>query len=139
MPSPGTLPSSNDSLNTGYYTKDGFHSKKYWTECDSSNNASLPQLPPNAIIESDLHLADGLVQPQGIRVPAPLAEIMMDIDETNRLAALAATGDWSALREAVEVDPALEGLDRLYVQEVVRRLVQLNGDILSRLVDDEEF
>jgi len=25
------------------------------------------------------------------------------------------------------------------VQEVVRRLVQLNGDILSRLVDDEEF
>lgn len=49
----------------------------------------------NAIIESDLHLADGLVQPQGIRVPAPLAEIMMDIDETNRLAALAATGDWS--------------------------------------------
>ena len=79
------------------------------------------------------------MQPQGIRVPAPLAEIMMDIDETNRLAALATTGDWSALREAVEVDPALEGLDRLYVQEVVRRLVQLNGDVLSRLVDDEEF
>ena len=103
------------------------------------NRGELPQLPPNAIIESDLHLADGLVQPQGIRVPAPLAEIMMDIDETNRLAALAATGDWSALREAVEVDPALEGLDRLYVQEVVRRLVQLNGDVLSRLVDDEEF
>ena len=103
------------------------------------NRGELPQLPPNAIIESDLHLADGLVQPQGIRVPALLAEIMMDIDETNRLAALAATGDWSALREAVEVDPALEGLDRLYVQEVVRRLVQLNGDVLSRLVDDEEF
>ena len=103
------------------------------------NRGELPQLPPNAIIESNLHLADGLVQPQGIRVPAPLAEIMMDIDETNRLAALAATGDWSALREAVEVDPALEGLDRLYVQEVVRRLVQLNGDVLSRLVDDEEF
>lgn len=42
---PGTLPSSNDSLNTGYYTKDGFHSKKYWTECDSQDEASLPQLP----------------------------------------------------------------------------------------------
>ena len=38
-----------------------------------------------------------------------------------------------------KADPALEGLDRLYVQEVVRRLVQLNGDVLSRLVDDEEF
>ena len=42
---PGTLPSSNESLNTGYYTKDGFHSKKYWTECDSQDEASLPQLP----------------------------------------------------------------------------------------------
>lgn len=49
---PGTLPSSNDSLNTGYYTKDGFHSKKYWTECDSSNNASLPQLPPNYLTDN---------------------------------------------------------------------------------------
>lgn len=27
---PGTLPSSNDSLNTGYYTKDGFHSQSGW-------------------------------------------------------------------------------------------------------------
>ena len=27
---PGRLSSDNASLNTGYYTKDGFHSKKYW-------------------------------------------------------------------------------------------------------------
>ena len=42
---PGTPSDNNDSLNTGYYTKDGFHSKKYWTECDSQDEASLPQLP----------------------------------------------------------------------------------------------
>lgn len=42
---PGRLSSDNASLNTGYYTKDGFHSKKYWTECDSQDEASLPQLP----------------------------------------------------------------------------------------------
>lgn len=49
---PGTLPSSNDSLNTGYYTKDGtkvgFHSQSGWTEwnkIDGHNDASLPQLP----------------------------------------------------------------------------------------------
>lgn len=46
---PGTLPSSNDSLNTGYYTKDGFHSQSGWTEwnkIDGYNDATtLPQLP----------------------------------------------------------------------------------------------
>lgn len=49
---PGTLPSSNDSLNTGYYTKDGtkvgFHSQSGWTEwnqIDGHTDATLPKLP----------------------------------------------------------------------------------------------
>ena len=49
---PGTLPSSNESLNTGYYTKDGtkvgVHSQSGWTEwnkIDGHNDATLPQLP----------------------------------------------------------------------------------------------
>ena len=43
---PGTLSSSNASLNTGYYTKDGlFHSQNGWTECDFQDDASLPKLP----------------------------------------------------------------------------------------------
>lgn len=50
---PGTLPSSNDSLNTGYYTKDGFHSKKYWTECDSQDEATLPKLPSGYLTNTD--------------------------------------------------------------------------------------
>ena len=56
---PGTLPSSNDSLNTGYYTKDGFHSKKYWTECDSQDEASLPQLPSGYLTDPDPDGKDG--------------------------------------------------------------------------------
>lgn len=45
---PGTLPSSNDSLNTGYYTKAGFHSQSGWTEwnqIDGHTDATLPKLP----------------------------------------------------------------------------------------------
>lgn len=50
---PGTLPSSNDSLNTGYYTKDkdgkaDFHSQSGWTEwnkIDGYTDATLPKLP----------------------------------------------------------------------------------------------
>ena len=46
---PGTLSSSNASLNTGYYTKDDtkgvFHSQSGRTECDFQDDASLPKLP----------------------------------------------------------------------------------------------
>ena len=46
---PGTPSDNNDSLNTGYYTKDDtkgvFHSQSGWTECDFQDDASLPKLP----------------------------------------------------------------------------------------------
>lgn len=49
---PGTPSDNNDSLNTGYYTKDGtkavFHSQSGWTEwdrIDGHTNATLPKLP----------------------------------------------------------------------------------------------
>lgn len=48
---PGTLPSSNDSLNTGYYTTSGFHSQSGWTEWNKiagyNDATTLPQLPSN--------------------------------------------------------------------------------------------
>lgn len=49
---PGTLPSSNESLNTGYYAKDGlFHSQSGWKEYDSKNNVALPQLPSGYLLD----------------------------------------------------------------------------------------
>lgn len=51
---PGRLPSSNDSLNTGYYTKDGgFHSQSGWTECDFQDDTSLPKLPSGYLPDPD--------------------------------------------------------------------------------------
>lgn len=54
---PGRLPSSNDSLNTGYYTKDGgFHSQSGWTEwdrIDGHNKATLPKLPSGYLPDPD--------------------------------------------------------------------------------------
>ena len=48
---PGTPSDNNDSLNTGYYTKDGvFHSQSGWTEwnqIDGHTDATLPKLPSN--------------------------------------------------------------------------------------------
>ncbi|MBR3100099.1 MAG: hypothetical protein IKH18_11140 [Clostridia bacterium] len=94
------------------------------------NRGELPQLPDSAIIESDLVLENGVPVPQGIILPGPLADIMSEIDETSCLAARAATGDRAALRECVETDPALAGLDRLYCQDVVSALIELHQDVL---------
>lgn len=56
---PGTPSDNNDSLNTGYYTKDGtkvdFHSQSGWTEwdrIDGHTNATLPKLPSGYLTDN---------------------------------------------------------------------------------------
>ena len=91
------------------------------------NGKRMPQLPPEAVIETTLRLKDGEEEEREIRVPEALAEILAEVDSANRLAARAAAGDRGAVREYVETDPALGGLDRLYCLEVVEALISANG------------
>ena len=97
------------------------------------NDGALRQLAKVAIIEAELILQGGQVKPQGLMLPGELADICADIDETNRLAARAAAGDRGALRECIDLDPALEGLDRLYCQELVDKLIEMHEDVIERL------
>jgi hypothetical protein len=85
------------------------------------------QLPGNAVTETTLYLENGEEVSRGIRVPEALAEIMTEVDSANRLAARAAAGDRGAVREYIETDPALGGLDRLYCQDVAEALIRANG------------
>jgi len=95
------------------------------------NGKEMPQLPEDAVVETPLRLVNGEEIPGGIRVPEALAEVLTEVDEANRLAAKAAMGDPGALREYVETDPALGGLDRLYCLDVVQALVRLHEDVLA--------
>ena len=95
------------------------------------NNGVLPQLPKDAIIETALVLKGGKDETPTIRVPEALADILGEVDNANRLAAKAAFGDREALRECVETDPALDGLDRLYVLDVVEALIEMHSDVLT--------
>ena len=90
------------------------------------NGREMPQLAPEAVIETTLRLKDGREEFRGIRVPEALAEILTEVDGANRLAAKAAEGDRGAVREYVETDPALGGLDRLYCRDVVEALIREN-------------
>ena len=96
------------------------------------NNGTLPQLPGEAIIETALCLRDGRDETPAVRVPEVLADILGEVDRANRLAAKAAFGDREALREYVETDPALDGLDRLYCLDVVDALIRMHEDVLTR-------
>lgn len=95
------------------------------------NGKTMPQLPEEAVIEAPLILRDGAEEAQEILVPEALAEVMAEIDRANRLAAKAAQGDAGAVREYVETDPALGGLDRIYCYDVVRELMKLHEDVLG--------
>lgn len=97
------------------------------------NRGVLPQLENHAIIEAELTLRAGEDVSTARRVPEALADILRAVDETNRLVARAAAGDRGALREAIETDPALDGLDRLYLQDVADKLLELHRDVLPRL------
>ena len=99
------------------------------------NRGELPQLAAEAVVETELTLREGETIPHGITLPAELADIMNEIDEANRLAAGAALGDRAALREYIETDPALRGLDRLYCLDVVKALIALHEDVLGSFLD----
>ena len=96
------------------------------------NGGAMPQLPADAIIETALILKDGKQETPAIRVPEALADILCEVDNANRLAAKAAFGDREALREYVETDPALDGLDRLYCRDVVDALIEMHKDVLTK-------
>ena len=95
------------------------------------NNGVLPQLPKEAVVETALVLKDGEDETPAVRVPEALADILCEVDGANRLAAKAAFGDREALREYVETDPALDGLDRLYCLDVVNALIEMHADVLK--------
>ena len=95
------------------------------------NNGVLPQLPKEAVVETALVLKDGEDQTPEVRVPEALADILCEVDSANRLASKAAFGDREALREYVETDPALDGLDRLYCLDVVNALIEMHADVLK--------
>lgn len=93
------------------------------------NNGRMPQLPAYAIIEAPLALPG---ENAPISFTQEAAAILDEIAAVQRLSAKAAAGDRQALRDVIETDPALAGLDRLYCLDVAEALIRLNESVLDR-------
>lgn len=93
------------------------------------NDGRMPQLPARAVIEAPLALP-GDNPP--IRFTQEAAAILEEIAQVHQLSAQAAAGDRQALRDVIETDPALAGLDRLYCLDVAEALIRLNEALLTR-------
>lgn len=94
------------------------------------NNGTLPQLDDEAIIEAELVLDNGKILTEENILTDEAADVCWEIDEANRLAARAALGDRTALRQLIDMDPAMSGLDRMYCHDVVDKLIAMNGDLV---------
>ncbi len=102
------------------------------------NRGVLPQLPGEIMVECPLRLENGKPADDRFRLSEEAAHLCVDIGEAGLLAAEAALGDASALREYVETDPAMDGLDRLYLEEVAARMARMHSDILPLYDMDSE-
>ena len=102
------------------------------------NHGDLPGVRTNSMIEAPLCLVNGVRTKTTCTFSPELTDLMNDIAYTSHLAALAAMGDRSSLRECIELDPALDGLDRLYLQDVVSAMIRMHSDILFQYDDQDE-
>jgi len=93
------------------------------------NGRRFPQLSPNAMIEASLTVGG---ENTPVTFTQEAASIMDEIANVHLNSAKAAAGDRQALRDVIEEDPALSGLDRLYCQDVVEALIRMNEDVLER-------
>ncbi len=101
--------------------------------------AYLPDIPAGIAVQVPLTCCHGsLVDAPALRLPVPLRDLMIQHGEATRLAARAAWfGDRSALREAVEQLPALDGVDRLYALDFLSQRIEVHRDVLPQFFDED--
>ena len=99
-------------------------------ECDVQSmvmpcDGAVPGVTHGRFVEGPAHVAkDGPVG-QPVELPIELEDVMEQLSLVNRLyAEAAATGSRNTLREALEIDPALTGIDLLYAEGVVADMLE---------------
>lgn len=96
-------------------------------------DGALPGITKGRFVEGPAQIdADG-AQGYAVTLPVELGEVMEQISLCNLLYADAAVhGSRKALREALEIDPALAGIDLLYAEDVLANMMEEQQSQLPR-------
>ena len=90
-------------------------------------------VPAGRFVEGPAVIEKGQVRGIGTQLPVELEDLCAQISLCNRLYAEAAvSGNRDALREGLEIDPALTGIDLLYAEDVLERMMEKQKEALPR-------
>jgi len=111
-----------------------------WGECECRvNNLCMPcdgaieGVAPGRFVEGPAVVSAEGVRGEAVHLPMELEDLMGQLSLCNVLyAEAAAAGSRAALREAMEIDPALSGVDLLYTEGVLSDMMEAQKDKLKR-------
>jgi len=103
------------------------------------NNLNMPcdgaveGVAPGRFVECPAVIENGEVRGVPVQLPVELHDLMGQLSLVNVLyAEAAATGSRAALREAMEIDPALSGVDLIYTEGVLSDMMEAQKEKLKR-------
>ncbi len=107
-------------------------------ECGVANlcmpaDGAIPGVPQGRFVEGPAHVGRDGVRGESVALPIELEDLMGQLSLVNLLYAEAgATGSRDALRTAMEIDPALTGIDLLYTESVLSDMMEGQKEKLKR-------
>jgi len=99
-------------------------------------DGSIPGVPEGRFAEGPAVVTKDGVRGEAVELPIELEDLLSQLSLCNLLYAEAATtGNRNTLRTAMEVDPALAGIDLLYTEGVLSDMMEGQKDKLKRFFD----
>ena len=96
-------------------------------------DGSIPGVTEGRFVEGPAHVTKDGAKGISVELPIELEDIMEQISLSGRLYAEAAvSGSRNTLREALEIDPALNGVDLLYTEGVLSDMMEGQKEKLTR-------
>ncbi|MBQ8094643.1 MAG: hypothetical protein IJ242_13880 [Clostridia bacterium] len=99
-------------------------------------DGAVSGVPVGRFVEGPAEISGGQVRGIPAAIPVELEDVCSQISLCNRLYAEAAvSGNRDALREGMEIDPALTGIDLLYAEDVLERMMERQKEALPRFFE----
>ena len=101
------------------------------------DDGAVPGVPAGRFCEAPARLGADGAHGEPAALPAELEDVLARVSLCNLLYASAAAGNRDDLREGLEIDPALAGVDLLYAEDLLDRMMTAEKEKLHRFNGEE--